>query len=527
MGTNYGQHFNTKVTPQSEPIPGTNQVPNSAGGYSWKVDNWKQLDRFLILGSEGGTYYIGERKLSIDNANAVLSCVKEDGIRAVNRIVEISDAGRAPKNDPALFALAIAASLGNATTKKAALDALSKVARIGTHLFHFMEYVNGMRGWGRGLRRAIGEWYTGKTSDDLAYQAVKYQSRNGWSHRDALRLSHPHAPTNAHDALFHWIVKGEAKYEAPTLVQVFEAVQQADEAAIVRLINANPKLPWEAIPSEHLKSARVWEALLPNLPLTATLRNLARMTANGLLAPMSDAAKVVTDRVTNEENLKKARVHPIAVLAALKTYAQGHGEKGKLTWTPVTKITDALNSAFYKTFQNVEPTGKNILLALDVSGSMECGNVSGVPGLTPRVASAALALVTASVEPNCHIMGFSHELVDIDISPKMRLDDVIKKIGRIPMGRTDCSLPMCWAEKNKANVDLFSVYTDSETWCGGIHPKQALDSYRRAKNQRAKLVVVAMVANEFTIADPNDAGMLDVVGFDTATPALISDFAVS
>jgi 60 kDa SS-A/Ro ribonucleoprotein len=34
-----------------------------------------------------------------------------------------------------------------------------------------------------------------------------------------------------------------------------------------------------------------------------------------------------------------------------------------------------------------------------------------------------------------------------------------------------------------------------------------------------------MVSNGFSIADPADPGMLDVVGFDTATPQLISDFA--
>jgi 60 kDa SS-A/Ro ribonucleoprotein len=34
-----------------------------------------------------------------------------------------------------------------------------------------------------------------------------------------------------------------------------------------------------------------------------------------------------------------------------------------------------------------------------------------------------------------------------------------------------------------------------------------------------------MVANAFSIADPNDPGQLDIVGFDTATPQLISDFA--
>jgi hypothetical protein len=41
----------------------------------------------------------------------------------------------------------------------------------------------------------------------------------------------------------------------------------------------------------------------------------------------------------------------------------------------------------------------------------------------------------------------------------------------------------------------------------------------------ARLVVGGMVSNGFSIADPNDPGMLDVVGFDTATPQLISDFA--
>ena len=34
-----------------------------------------------------------------------------------------------------------------------------------------------------------------------------------------------------------------------------------------------------------------------------------------------------------------------------------------------------------------------------------------------------------------------------------------------------------------------------------------------------------MVSNGFSIAHPADPGMLDVVGFDTATPQLISDFA--
>jgi 60 kDa SS-A/Ro ribonucleoprotein len=69
------------------------------------------------------------------------------------------------------------------------------------------------------------------------------------------------------------------------------------------------------------------------------------------------------------------------------------------------------------------------------------------------------------------------------------------------------------------------IYTDSETWAGDIHPVQALRDYRRASGIDARRVVVGIVSNGFSIADPADGGMLDVVGFDTATPQLIADFA--
>ncbi len=87
---------------------------------------------------------------------------------------------------------------------------------------------------------------------------------------------------------------------------------------------------------------------------------------------------------------------------------------------------------------------------------------------------------------------------------------------------------MLWALGEAVEADAFVVYTDSETWFGNIHPSQALGQYRRQMGiQMAKLVVVGMCANEFSIADPNDPGMLDVVGFDAATPNFISDFIES
>jgi 60 kDa SS-A/Ro ribonucleoprotein len=84
---------------------------------------------------------------------------------------------------------------------------------------------------------------------------------------------------------------------------------------------------------------------------------------------------------------------------------------------------------------------------------------------------------------------------------------------------------MLYARRRKREIDTFVIYTDSETWAGDVHPAEALRGYRDALGIDARLVVVGMVSNGFSIADPADPGMLDVVGFDTATPQLVSDFA--
>lgn len=528
MTFNYGKLFSRKHTVQAQPISGSAQVPNSAGGYAWPVDDWVRLERFLILGSEAGSYYASERALTRANAEAVERCIRRDGERVVERIVSVSDAGRAAKNDPAIFALAMAAKLGDFETRRAALAALPKVCRIGTHLMHFAEAVQAFGGWGRGTRTAVARWYNDRPVAKLAYQVVKYQARAGWANRDLLRLAHPKAATPEQDVLYKWIVAGTLPETVPDALQIVEAYERAkrstDAHEIVRLI-VDHDLPRECVPTEWLGEARVWAALLEHMPMAAMIRNLATMTRVGLVAPLAAATRMVVERLGNGKKLADARIHPIAVLAALRTYAAGRGVRGQHTWTPVSSVVDALDAAFYATFEHVEPSGKRTLLALDVSGSMGSGDVAGVPGLSPRVASAAMALVTAATEEQHAFVAFENQLTELTISPRWRLDRVVKAVSGLSFGGTDCAQPMLWAMEKRVPVETFVIYTDSETWSGGIHPAQALREYRQRMGIPAKLVIVGMVSNGFTIADPSDGGMLDVVGFDTSTPALIGDFA--
>lgn len=546
----YLKLFRKDRVPQWVPLPG--QVKNSAIGHSWAVDKWTQLRRFLILGSEGGSYYASEWKLTRENVQAVEQAVRADGKRAVAEIVAVSCEGRAPKNDPALFALALAAGADDQETRKAALAALPQVARTGTHLFQFASFVEGFRGWGRSLRRAIGRWYAEQSADELAYQAVKYRQRDGLTHRDLLRLAHPARSVSAgnptlavsdeHRRLFEWIARGGDTEGVPRLVEGFVRAQATATPKQAAELVREYRLPREAIRPEHLTSPEVWEALLEDMPMTALVRNLATMTRVGVLSTGSDATVRVAEQLGDGERIRRARLHPIAILAALRTYASGRGVRGRNTWVAVRDIVDALDAAFYLAFGNVEPVGKRLLLALDVSGSMAGGKVADIPGLTPRDASAALALVTMATDRNVDVVGFyagrggfktagkgrfgwADGLTPLPLSPRQRLDDAVRTVSDLPFGGTDCALPMLYAQSLQREIDTFVIYTDSETWAGDIHPVQALRDYRRASGIEAQLVVVGMVSNGFSIADPADPEMLDVVGFDTATPQLISDFA--
>lgn len=518
----------TAQTVQADP----RQRQNSAGGYTFTIDDMTRLRRFLVLGSTGGTYYATERDLTKANADVVLNLARTRGIEVVAEVVAISTAGRAPKQNPAIFTLAAVSALGDEDARKAAHTALPLVARTGTHLFLFARYVEQFRGWGRGLRGAVAGWYTGKDADALAYQAAKYQQREGWSHRDLLRLSHPSAADDGQRAVFDFISGREADgLPLPALLDGFRQARTADGPAATARLVREFGLSWEMLNSDHLTSPEVWEALLDDgLPQTALMRQLPRLTRLGVLT--GDRKRAVSAQLVDPVRLRKARIHPVNILVALRTYASGTSVRGESTWTPAGLITDALDQAFYASFGMVEPAGKRTRIGLDVSGSMG-SLVAGLP-LSCREAATAMAMVTVASEPEVDVVGFTGAggwsrsnttLTPLDISPRRRLDDVIRSISNLPFGGTDCALPITDALSKGLEYDTFVVYTDNETWAGVMHPHQALRQYRDRTGIDARLIVVGMTATEFSIADPTDPGMLDVAGFDSAAPTLIGDFS--
>jgi 60 kDa SS-A/Ro ribonucleoprotein len=570
--------INTRVTSQKESAR-PEQIKNAAGGYAFQVGDSERLRRFLILGTEGGSYYTTAADLTKDNAQVVFRMVANQPDETIQTIVDISTNGRAPNVKPAIFALAIAASADDVETRRKALAMLSQVCRTATHLYLFNKYVEQFRGRGRALNTAIAKWYTDPDVmpvGKLAHQIVKYRAREDWSHRDVLRKVRPVGVDDRarRIALNFAVGKGLNDYayrvdgvtreqwlalspsekkatherelraklsrveEVPDDVAIiadFEDAQHATTALEwVEIIGRGHGLTWEMLPDAAMNLTPVWEALLANkgVPIGALIRQLSRLTNLGLCD--GETGREICARLTDPVILKKGRIHPINMLVAARTYAQGHGEMGNLRWDPRSNISGALSAGFPAAYGSVEPSGKRTLVAVDWSGSMWSARIPAgldrrgyqkVMPINPAEAACAIATVTGATEQDVTHVAFTTHAWRLDIAGR-RLDDVLTYCRQTSRGEgTDCALPMMFAMEFGLKVDTFILMTDGETWAGRMHPFQALEMYRQKTGINAKLVAAAMTSTRTSINRPDDPLTLDVVGFDTAVPQMAADFS--
>jgi len=329
-------------------------IPNRAGGFGFAVDPWLLLDRVLIQGTIDNTYYATGAALTLDAVRRLTPLIQEDGVRVIDRLVEVSQSGRAPSNNPALMVLALTLAVGNQAAKAYAVEVTPCVARTGTHLLTLVDYAVQMRGWGRALRRAVQHWFLAAPTATLAYHAIKYQRRGFWSLRRALHVSHARTDDPQRNAVLYWIARGwpgigPEPHPDPVLRKIwaFERLCSLDssQASMAAQMIADERLPREAIPTRFLQHAEVWAALLPHMPLGALLRNLATLTRLGVLAPLNDATRLVEERLTDAGHLRRARIHPFHILIASRTYAAGQSRKTKQSWKPIPAIQQALDEA--------------------------------------------------------------------------------------------------------------------------------------------------------------------------------------
>lgn len=535
---------------------------NDAGGVGYTLSPWGVLRRFLILGTADGTYYVKATKMTDRATLAIRQCIIENPRRVADMVKEVSDGGLAAHNTPAIYVLAMMANLHNdddwrdIETRKEMERVFQSVIRVPTHLFEFLSFHTRSKGC-RLMGRVISDWYNRYAhARDLAFHMIKYQQREGWSHRDVLRLAHPYPKNDAISALFAWAVGRDvdALMDQPFMAPIKghrilqqEGLSIADVCAIIR----DYQMPREAVPTEYLRESAVWEALLPNLGLTGILRSLRVMLDNGTLA-RGECLNFVCDRIVDESGIYHARVHPMQYLLAMGAIRRTnpfymrdphafarhtHGDPDArnpfaATGEGIDQLMGALEHGFYTAFGTVEPTNKRLLLALDCSGSMTYNVFS--PGVTCGMLATLMAMVTVRTEPELpFIIGYATMPTEIPITKDDTLGEALYKWRSVAGGGTDCSVPWRLALQLNRPFDAIVTYSDGEDWYRadtwrGNRTTQTVQAeqerYRNRLGLQTRSVVAGFTATDFTLLDPNDGLNLNVVGFDASGPQGISEF---
>lgn len=508
-------------TPTSQALPGreSEMTKNAAGAMAFKSSDWTMLMRFLYIGTLGGTYYEDEKALTLKNTEAVVRCIQANAQEVLKQVLDVSTKGEAPSNDPAIVVMALLAKHAPEKLKREVYDSLDKVLRTGTHLFTFMDLTRQLGMSGMGLRRAIGIWYTGKAPRDLAYQLVKYKQREGWSHRDVLRRVRSTADAGAEvGALLRLAVGNPVEWEGDgeglAFWEAYEKAQVAQSASEIVTLIADFNLPREALPTQWLNDKMVWEALMLKMPMHAMVRNLGKMSNIGLLDGNSAQVKTVVEALTNAEKLHKSKLHPVDVLKALRVYSTGKGVKGNLTWKVNDRVEHALDQAFYLAFDNVEKVDRDVLVGVDVSGSM-FSKLYSSGDFAPIEMAVATAMVFAAQNDGVEVVAFDTDLHTSVRTRGRRLNEVIDELRRWGGGGTNYNLVFAHALKRQSLEGLVTI-TDSESWAHSYHPAELYKQVQKRFSE-ARLVNIQTTASGTQLNDPTNLSTMELPGFSTAT----------
>jgi 60 kDa SS-A/Ro ribonucleoprotein len=538
------------LTPQTRAIPGraTEMAPNAAGGFGFLQPSLQVLERFLILGTAGGTFYVDESTLVTDVAPVVERALVEHPAASFDLIIDVLRRRRAVRMDAAIFALALWFAKVDPDVRTAILhggerarwrDAVAAI-ETGSQLLLFVSYWCQLRGLGRSIKSYLRDWYVTRDVASIEYQVLKYANRHGFTHRDLLRIAHIPLGRDPEASARHDLFAAVCLRDRPSppkdeatrvrrplmLSDRWHAVEwfrsgAADTASpqALRTMIQSHRLSHDMLPSTMLAHDHVWHALAPQMPAHALLRNLATLTRRGVFGP---AVLATPDFIALLERIRDLTVHPLHLLKAQRVYASGGagGLSQAAPFTPDSRVVNALSDAINRRFEAVTPIAARMLVGVDVSGSME-----GSASVERLFSCRELAIATAcwltraaeAAHQPCRVIGFDTQLTELPVvHARASVWDAMRHV--VNGGGTDATQPIRAALDPAApTFDAIVLLTDNDSWRGFGHVTQLMAEYRRLRNPSAKLVVFSMVTGKTMLADPTSPLDFAFVGWDAAS----------
>ncbi|XP_069157260.1 RNA-binding protein RO60 [Procambarus clarkii] len=525
------------------------------------------------------------------NCTSIIPKLVEEG-KAEVIIDTLRAYSQLPYVDKEALVLCLAVASKQSDQKKLVTDAHSAVRELctNTHLFFLFIQISkmiskqaGHSGWGRGLRRAVNQWYLRWEPKHLALEVTRHFSAYGWTHRDVIRLAHlklKELPLGT-QVVLHYVFMGLEK-------TVQEYTDKDNTSELLELLHvldkdSNPKegessgnmdqvinkvnklhemygcLTLDDVSSQSLKSPEVWSHILDKLDGESAVASVNRMAKASLLNPSCDATHGLPSKLVDcltRSSVTSGSVTPTQALMALHAYEHptryigdtsckfyerkpsrgGASKSPKLPLKTLCKkntkvnpqVVDALHSVITASAKNVEKTSRKLGICVDVRGSMSTshvwtGNPEGKGEVTGHEGAAVtvLTLTSGGTSPAATTLAFTENtLAEIKLSEGITLLQLINTFKETVIGEVNIDAALKWAKENAAETIVVLTHKFEQHAIYGA--AQSLQQFNETSNTHIRLVLCGLGTKH--VHPQQTDNFLLVLGFDQRTPNIIRAF---
>lgn len=477
---------------------------NEAGGLAYARRPEAALALYAATGCLNGTFYANAEE-QLDHVLGLCAQV-EPGFIARTAIYARQRGHM--KDMPALLLASLSLRDGELMER-----AFPQVIDNGRMLRNFVQILRsgrvGRKSLGSRPKRLVRQWIENASVEQVMSAAIG----NDPSLADVIRMVRPKPVDAERAALYAWLIDKPCDEAAlPALVHEYERFKRERTGTM-------PKLPFQYFTALPLDSAH-WTQLARMASWQTLRMNLNTFQRHGVFDHSKRAVEIAL-RLRDKNEIRRARVFPYQLMSA---YQAGEGLPAP--------ILDALQDAMEVATRQVPRLGGDVVVAVDVSGSMASPVTGYRKGATSKVRCVDVAaLIAACIQRNhsgARVMPFDTDVRTLRLNPR---DSVMTQAGQLAAlcgGGTAVSAPFAQLNREKARVDLMIVVSDNESWRdtrqGGTTATMREWVQIKARCPQARLVCIDLQPTS-TSQTVESVDVLHIGGFSDAVFDLLAVFA--
>lgn len=371
----------------------------------------------------------------------------------------------------------------------------------------------GRKSFGTAPKMVIQKWINSRSANQLLRDSVGQSP----SLSDIIKMVRPKPETNEREALYGYFIGKKVNTELlPSLITEYEDYRKNGGSKV-------PNVPFELLTSLPLGKDE-WTEIAFNASWQTLRMNLNTFKRHGVFKSES-VVEFVAQKLSDRNLIRSSRVFPYQLLAA---YSNAEADMHY-------KIKEALQDALEIATNNIPLYKGNVVIAVDVSGSMQSPVTGYRKGSTTKVKCIDVAaLVAASilrVNKNARVIPFENKVVYLQLNPRDSVVTNAHMLAAVGGGGTNCSAPMSLLNNEDYKADVIIYISDNESWVDSRFYRSNTGltlqwNIYKKKNPDAKLICIDLTPNKTTqIANAKD--VLNIGGFSDNVFSVIDEFIQS